>query len=97
MDTVFCPIDAYFAGEISALLQPPPSAQAQAISLSLSGTELCIYLAEGGFQFFPFCKTQEYFDQLITTRGCTGLKVKQNGAHGKGMFSHISVSCKLLC
>ncbi|XP_058220270.1 histone-lysine N-methyltransferase ATXR2 isoform X2 [Rhododendron vialii] len=60
MDTVFCPIDAHFADEISALLQPPPSAQAQ-----------------------------EYFDQLITTRGCTGLKVKQNGAHGKGVYADV--------
>ncbi|KAI8551878.1 hypothetical protein RHMOL_Rhmol06G0221500 [Rhododendron molle] len=67
MDAVFCPIDAHFADEISALLQPPPSAQAQAISLSLS----------------------EYFDQLITNRGCTGLKVKQNGAHGKGVYADV--------
>ncbi|KAG5545508.1 hypothetical protein RHGRI_017865 [Rhododendron griersonianum] len=88
MDTVFCPIDAYFADEISALLQPPPSAQAQAISLSHSLVQNYAYiLPREVFNFFPFCKTQEYFDQLITTRGCTGLKVKQNGAHGKGVYA----------
>ncbi|KAF7142024.1 hypothetical protein RHSIM_Rhsim06G0158100 [Rhododendron simsii] len=36
------------------------------------------------FTFIP-----EYFDQLITTRGCTGLKVKQNGAHGKGVYADV--------
>ncbi|PSS05800.1 Histone-lysine N-methyltransferase [Actinidia chinensis var. chinensis] len=30
---------------------------------------------------------QEYFDALITTRECHGLKVKQNGEHGKGVYA----------
>lgn len=60
METVFCPIDAHFADQISALLQPPPPPQ-----------------------------VQEYFDQLITTRGCPGLVVKQNAAHGKGVYADV--------
>ncbi|KAK9284278.1 hypothetical protein L1049_023448 [Liquidambar formosana] len=32
---------------------------------------------------------QEYFDQLITTRQCRGLKVKQNGELGKGVYADL--------
>ncbi|TYJ98309.1 histone-lysine N-methyltransferase ATXR2 isoform X2 [Cucumis melo var. makuwa] len=32
-------------------------------------------------------QVQEYFDQLVWTRQCRGLRVKQNGAFGKGVFA----------
>ncbi|KAE8679974.1 Histone-lysine N-methyltransferase ATXR2 [Hibiscus syriacus] len=38
-------------------------------------------------RFCTFIKTQEYFEQLISKRRCQGIKVKQNGEFGKGVFA----------
>uniref|UniRef100_A0A5B7BDL2 Putative histone-lysine N-methyltransferase ATXR2 n=1 Tax=Davidia involucrata TaxID=16924 RepID=A0A5B7BDL2_DAVIN len=37
----------------------------------------------------PPLQVQEYFDQLITTRQCRGLEVRQNGAYGKGVYADL--------
>ncbi|GMP66928.1 hypothetical protein CsSME_00027085 [Camellia sinensis var. sinensis] len=34
-------------------------------------------------------QVQEYFDQLTTTREIRGLKVRQNGEHGKGVYADV--------
>ncbi|KAM3745073.1 hypothetical protein ACB098_06G098600 [Castanea mollissima] len=58
-DTV-CSIDARFANEVSALLNPPHP----------------LHL-------------QEYFDNVISRRQCRGIKVKQNGELGKGLYADL--------
>lgn len=60
MEDTLCPIDANFANQISALLNPPSPLQ-----------------------------VQEYFDNLISTRECRGIKVNQNGEHGKGLYADL--------
>lgn len=35
-------------------------------------------------------QVQEYFDELIITKQCRGLKVKPNGDHGKGVYANIN-------
>ncbi|XAR55405.1 Histone-lysine N-methyltransferase [Bertholletia excelsa] len=37
----------------------------------------------------PPREVQVYFDHLITTSECRGLKVKQNGEHGKGVYADV--------
>ncbi|CAA0816080.1 Histone-lysine N-methyltransferase ATXR2 [Striga hermonthica] len=60
MEDPICPIDAKYAGQVSALLTPPPLHQ-----------------------------VQEYYEALVSERKCSGLKVKPESEHGKGVFSEV--------
>lgn len=94
---VVCPIDQRFASEISALLTPPSPHQVQVRpSLPLNATTISLLEVDRPHSFQPFHSIrcyltyalfQDYFDELLSTRQCRDLKVKQNGDFGKGQLS----------
>ncbi|KAK3002867.1 hypothetical protein RJ639_018489 [Escallonia herrerae] len=90
-----CAIDAQFRDQIDALLKPPSPGHVQAkLSLSL---QIYVHIFSTPTHYKTNLLTsllsafQEYFDQLIESSQCRGLKIKTNGEHGKGMtFSNVA-------
>ncbi|PPD97929.1 hypothetical protein GOBAR_DD05002 [Gossypium barbadense] len=91
---LICPIDQRCSHQIAALLRPPSPPIVQATTPLFPSIFLSIYfflilfLAYSAKSIsFNFIQMQEYFDQLISKRKCQGIKVKQNGDLGKGVFA----------
>ncbi|KAK3000825.1 hypothetical protein RJ639_020264, partial [Escallonia herrerae] len=88
-----CPIDAQFRDQIDALLKPPSPGHVQAkLSLSL---QIYVHIFSTPTHYKTNLLTsllsafQEYFDQLIESSQCRGLKIKTNGEHGKGVYADL--------
>lgn len=82
MDSI-CPIGLQCATEISALLSPPSPLQVQVIFSFI----LCTFLNPFHFTLLLILLTlQKYYHDLLTARGCSGIKVKQDGNFGKGFI-----------
>ncbi|KAK9133571.1 hypothetical protein Scep_013099 [Stephania cephalantha] len=68
-----CNVDAELSDQISALLEPPSPNQGLGFSDESE----------------PPCLKQEYFEELLKSRKCVGLKVKPESDLGKGVYADV--------